>query len=359
MSSNSAQKLVNKMLNLGFAMESVVDLHLEMIRTQQSLAEMLWNHVKDSKSDTVQVKKGGERKKWLIVGEKNLSQCWMYRVEQKKHFLEKLGCEVRCIDQEELRHWSFTHDILWADAVIFCRLAAKYPVFRAISFAKKCGLKTYAEIDDLIFTSDYPAEFESYGGTIPIEQYRNLCIDYPLRREVLNAVDEIIVSTKVLADTCKNILKNENKTIHVLPNLPLVELEQIARLPITENSNVDEGSEIKIALTSGTLSHKQILKESIYPVLLEMLKNYSNLKLLVVGHIDLPSAFQKYASQITSVPFTSYSDYLTLLKKASIALVPLRCTQQPMRKVRLSGWKPASAVSRDLFASSCLHRCHH
>ena len=67
---------------------------------------------------------------------------------------------------------------------------------------------------------------------------------------------------KVLADTCKNILKDENKTIHVLPNLPLAELEQIARLPITENL-IDEGSEIKIALTSGTLSHKQILKEDL------------------------------------------------------------------------------------------------
>ena len=323
MSSNSAQKLVNKMLNLGFAQERVADLHLEMIETKQRLADLLWNHSEALDSEADQNKKSGDRKKWLIIGEKNLSQCWMYRVEQKKHFLEKLGCEVRCIDQEELRHWSFTHDILWADAVIFCRLAAMYPVFRAISFAKKCGLKTYAEIDDLIFTSDYPAKFESYGGTIPIEQYRNLCIDYPLRREVLNAVDEIIVSTKVLADTCKNILKDENKTIHILPNLPLAELEQIEKLPITENLNLDEGREIKIALTSGTLSHKQILKEDIYPVLLEVLENHSNLKLLVVGHIDLPSAFQKYASQITSVPFTSYSDYLALLKKASIALVPL------------------------------------
>jgi len=86
----------------------------------------------------------------------------MYRVEQKKTFLEKLGCEVRCIDQEELHSWSFTHDALWADAIIFCRLPAMYPCLRAISFAKQCCKKTYAEIDDLIFTSDYPAEF-GYG----------------------------------------------------------------------------------------------------------------------------------------------------------------------------------------------------
>ena len=74
---------------------------------------------------------------------KDLSQCWMYRVEQKKHFLEKLGCEVRCIDQENCVTGHLP--TYGADAVIFCRLAAK-SVFRAISFAKKCGLKTYAEI---------------------------------------------------------------------------------------------------------------------------------------------------------------------------------------------------------------------
>ena len=48
--------------------------------------------------------------------------------------------------------WSFSHDVLWADAVIFCRPPAMYPYFRAISFAKECGKQTYAEIDDLLFT---------------------------------------------------------------------------------------------------------------------------------------------------------------------------------------------------------------
>ena len=178
-SSNSAQMLVSKMLELGFTRESVVDLHQEMIEIKRDLAELLWHQTRAKNKYSTEKVTPKQREKWLIVGEKALTQCWMYRVEQKKTYLEQLGCEVRCIDQEELRSWSFSHDILWSDAVIFCRLPAMYPYFRAISFAKECGKQTYAEIDDLLFTSDYPADFESYGGTISKQQYKNSVLIIP------------------------------------------------------------------------------------------------------------------------------------------------------------------------------------
>ena len=323
MTSNSAQMLVSKMLKLGFSRSSVVQLHQEMIGIKKDLAHLLWNF--SSINNTSQSNHQSQKtlKRWLIVGEESLAQCWMYRVEQKKTFLEKLGCEVRCIDQEELRSWSFTHDALWADAIIFCRLPAMYPYLRAISFAKQCGKKTYAEIDDLIFTSDYPAEFESYGGSIPHEQYKNLCVDYPLRLGILNAADEVIVSTAVLAETCRNILDDPGKPVHVVPNLPLPELETVAALIGKEQGWKKNNDILKIALTSGTLSHKQILKESIYPCLLEVLEKHQKIELVVIGHIELPSTFTKYEKRIQSVPFTSYADYLNLLSQASIALVPL------------------------------------
>ena len=323
--SNSAQMLVSRMLNLGFARNSIVALHQDMIEIKKDLAHLLWNHssIHASSNHSKFSQKFVERRKWLIVGEKALTQCWMYRVEQKKTYLENLGCEVRCIDQEELRYWSFSHDILWADAVIFCRLPAMYPYLRAISFAKACGKRTYAEIDDLLFTSEYPADFESYGGSISIEQYKNLCIDYPLRLGMLNEVDEVIVSTQVLADTCRTSLDSTSKPIHIIPNLPLAELECAASSLLHEQEWTKEDNKLKIALTSGTLSHKQVLKDFIYPILLETLEEYPEIELIIVGHIQLPSSFTKFNSRINSVPFSSYSSYLNLLKQASIALVPL------------------------------------
>jgi glycosyltransferase involved in cell wall biosynthesis len=322
-SSNSAQIMVSKMLVLGFSRSSVIGLHQEMIEIKRDLADLLWNRSTTKENPSSEAIKQRVFKKWLIVGEKALSQCWMYRVEQKKTYLEKLGCEVRCIDHVELRSWSFSHDVLWADAVIFCRLPAMYPYLRAVSFAKECGKKTYAEIDDLLFTPDYPAEFESYGGSIPIEQYKNLCIDYPLRLGILNAVDEIIVSTTVLGETCRQVLDSSSKPIHVIPNLPLHELEHTASTLTEPQAWERSDKKLKIVLTSGTLSHKQVLKDFIYPVLLEALEKFKEIELTTVGHIELPSTFRKFKGRIHSAPFSNYSTYLNLIKQASIALVPL------------------------------------
>ena len=302
MTSNSAQMLVSKMLKLGFSRASVVQLHQEMIGIKKDLAHLIWNFSSDENTSQNNCESQKPLKRWLIVGEESLAQCWMYRVEQKKTFLEKLGCEVRCIDQEELRSWSFTHDVLWADAIIFCRLPAMYPCLRAVSFAKQCGKKTYAEIDDLIFTSDYPAEFESYGGSIPLEQYKNLCVDYPLRLGILNAADEVIVSTAVLAETCRNILDDLGKPVHVIPNLPLPELETVAASIGKEQGWIKDDDILRIALTSGTLSHKQILKESIYPCLLEVLEKYHKVELVVIGHIELPATFSNTRSESNPYP---------------------------------------------------------
>jgi len=321
--SNSAQMLVSKMIDLGFSRNSIVNLHQEMIEIKRDLAELLWTQPNIKDFSSTQRSEEITYKKWLIVGEKRLTQCWMYRVEQKKAYLERLGCHVRCIDQQDLRNWSFSHDILWADAVIFCRLPAMYPYLRAITFAKSCQKKTYAEIDDLLFTPDYPADYEAYGGSIPLEQYKNLCIDYPLRLGMLEAVDEIIVSTQVLAETCKNTLSEKNKPIHVIPNLPLNELEKLSSLSNNDEALKKSNAKINIILTSGTLSHKQVLKDFIYPALIEVLDRYKDVELTTVGHIQLPSKFLKFKSRIHSAPFSSYSTYLSLLQKASIALVPL------------------------------------
>ena len=61
----------------------------------------------------------------------------------------------------------------------------------------------------------------------------------------------------------------------------------------------------------------------IFPVLIDALERYKDLELIVIGRIELDSSFKKYQTRIHSLPYTSYSEYLSLLSQASIALVPL------------------------------------
>jgi hypothetical protein len=195
---------------------------------------------------------------------------------------------------------------------------------RAIAFAKNSGVKVFAEIDDLIFTPEYPAEFETYGGSISKEQYNNLCIDYPLRLGVLNAVDEVIVSTSVLSEYCHQYLSDSNKPIHTLNNLPLDSLIQASQsLDRGDNSRKKKES-IQIILSSGTLSHKQILNNTIFPVLVKILESYRTIKLLIIGHIEINSDLRKFEKRIQTIPFTDYSTYLDHLKASDIALSATR-----------------------------------
>ena len=320
---NSAtQRTVSMMLRFNFSREIILSYHEEMISVKKSLADLIWP--KTLKSEQLNVKdKTKKLKRWLIIGEESLKQCWLYRVEQKKRQLESIGCEVRCINHFDLNFWECSHDILWADALIVCRLAATYPVLRAISFAKNSDKKVFAEIDDLIFTPEYPAEYESYGGSISNDQYKNLCIDYPLRIGILNAADEVIVSTSVLSEYCRQYLSDSNKPIHTLNNLPLDLLTTTSNSLNKINDLRKKKEDIQIVITSGTLSHKQILNETIFPVLVNILENYKTAKLLVIGHIDVGSELKKFGKRIQSIPFTDYSTYLNLLTTSDIALVPL------------------------------------
>ena len=322
LANNATQRTVSNMLKLNFSRESVLLHHKKMISTKRSLAELVWPKTLKSSELNLQ-SKTRKLKRWLIIGEESLKQCWLYRVEQKKLQLESIGCEVRCMNHFDLNFWECSHDILWADAIIVCRLAATYPVLRAIAFAKNSGIKVFAEIDDLIFTPEYPANHESYGGSISKEQYKNLCIDHPLRIGVLNAADEVIVSTSVLSDYCHQYLSDSNKPIHILNNLPLKLLAQTSQSLDCIDKHTEQKECLQIVITSGTLSHKQILNETIFPVLVKILESHKTIQLLIIGHIEIGSGLKKFGQRVQSVPFTDYSTYLNLLKASDIALVPL------------------------------------
>ena len=322
LANNATQSTVSKMLKLNFSRESIVLHHERMISIKKSLAEQLWPTTLKSAGLNFQPKPR-ELKRWLIIGEESLKQCWLYRVEQKRLQLESIGCEVRCLNHFDLNFWECSHDIVWADAIIVCRLAATYPVLRAIAFARNSGIKVFAEIDDLIFTPEYPADYESYGGSISKEQYKNLCIDHPLRIGVLNAADEVIVSTSVLSDYCYQYLSDSKKPIHTLHNLPLELLAQTSKSLDCIDKRTEQKENLQIVITSGTLSHKQILNETIFPVLVKILESHTTIQLLIIGHIEIGAGLKEFGQRIESVPFTDYSTYLKLLKASDIALVPL------------------------------------
>ena len=139
----------------------------------------------------------------------------------------------------------------------------------------------------------------------------------------MNYADEIIGSTKVLAEKCTEALDNPKQPIHILPNLPLESLSSFSDKVDKLIEEKEKNSGKSIVLTSGTLSHKQILIETIFPVLSKLMDDYPDASLTTIGQIQLPSYFEKYQGRSCCIPFTDYESYLNQLSRADLALVPL------------------------------------
>jgi len=258
--------------------------------------------------------------RWLLIGERSLPQCWLYRVEQKRQQLERCGAEVRCIEKGDLDTWSFSQQVAWADAVLFCRTPATYGVIRALTFARHCGKRVFADIDDLVFSSAFPAPYITYGGSISRSIHRRLGLDAPLQRWPLEQADAVITSTAALADACRGASAAlADKPITVLPNLPLPELLGLAR----RLAHQPPQRAPRLVVSSGTLAHRHIWSDQLAPAIAQLLGNHPQLRLSLIGHLELPACLQPFSGRISTVPYSYYSHYLQHLAEGSIALVPL------------------------------------
>ena len=253
---------------------------------------------------------------WLLLASDDLPQCFLYRVEQKRQQLMALGCSVRIVLREVLEHWDWTESLLWADAVIVCRLPATAPVLRAIDAAHLAGLPTWYDVDDLVVDPDNGVPpLETYGGTITPHQHRSLELDVPLFATAMRACRSAIVSTPTLAKRWREL--EPTQTIEVLANLAPPELRAARRRPRRI------GRRPRLVMASGTKAHKQIWIEELAPALAELLSRHSELQLDLLGHLQLPLVLQPHADHIRCHPFSDYATYLQRLGKADIGLVAL------------------------------------
>ncbi|MFM7675863.1 MAG: glycosyltransferase [Synechococcus sp.] len=258
------------------------------------------------------------RRHWLLVATDDLPQCFLYRVEQKRQQLEGLGCQVELLLRDDLNGWGWCERLLWADAVVVCRLPATYPVLRFLALARRWGRPVYYDIDDLIFDPQHcPPPLASYGGTIDPVLHRSFSLDVPLFRRVMEQADALILSTRTLAERWLE-LTADSPPVMVLPNLAPPELLRAARPPALRAD-----TSVRLVFASGTKAHKQAWQEELAPALARVLAANPMVRLDLLGHVDLPDVLLIHSDRIRSLPYTQYERYLQQLGQADIGLVVL------------------------------------
>jgi glycosyltransferase involved in cell wall biosynthesis len=73
---------------------------------------------------------------------------------------------------------------------------------------------------------------------------------------------------------------------------------------------------------SGSRAHELDFAQIVTPIL-RIMREFSEVRLLIGGHAKLPTAFDPFQERIVTMPFMDYRGYLNFLANADINLVPL------------------------------------
>ncbi|WP_196787363.1 glycosyltransferase [Burkholderia pseudomultivorans] len=250
----------------------------------------------------------------LIVAEMSIPQCLKYRVTQKQRMIEALGVDCTVVswtDAANARSLMQTHSV-----AIFYRVPGFPPQLELIDEAKKLGVRTYWEVDDLIFDAEKYLRNANLDK-VDVETRKGVLAGVPLYRAAMLACDAAIASTTGLAHAMREAGVTE---VHVIENALDEETLRLADA-VASTPKIDDGV-VRIAYGSGTKTHDADFRVAA-PALKRVLAARPNVRLRIIGELNLPPDFDEIAGQIERLPLSNYATYLKRLAESDISIAPL------------------------------------
>ncbi|MDZ5453558.1 glycosyltransferase [Labrys sp. ZIDIC5] len=287
----------------------------------------------------------------VILANQELRQCRHYRVEQKLRQFEQAGLQAEAF--EETQAEAFIAALAGAKAALFYRVTATPAVQRAILHARALGLPTYYEIDDLLFDGRYfPPDLATYEGQITPHEHLHLQLDVPLHRFAMRLCDTAIASTSALARHMRPLVRLGRSV--VLPN----------GLDARNDAFLARGRQLQPAdkpvtlfYGSGTKAHNLDFTRELAPVLLDLLRDYPQLRLVVAGHLRLGPEFAIHAGRITRVGFVEdIGEYWSVLQACDINLAVLSPGESADCKSEIKWLEAAACAIPSVVSATATYR---
>ncbi len=288
----------------------------------------------------------------LILADLSLPQCRYYRVNQKIEQLRAAGLAVELFDHAS-EIGRFVEALPRGDAAIFYRLPALPAQLRAIAAARRAGIPTFYEIDDLVFDGRYfPDSFESYGGLIDRDVYAGLITGTALYRAAMAACDYAIASTSTLAHAMQPIVQSGRAFVH-----PNALGAQQTRLALAPPRAARQSEAVHVFYGSGTRAHNEDFEVYAAPALARVMERHPNVKLIVVGHLALPRSLAHLAARITSLePVWDVGVYWSMLAEADISIAVLKPGQVANCKSEIKWLEAAMLRVPSVVSATQTHR---
>ncbi|WP_283151034.1 glycosyltransferase [Silvimonas soli] len=251
----------------------------------------------------------------LIIAETSIPQCTKYRVTQKQQMVGGLGYPCTVLSWTDLQACTAalqTHSI-----IIFYRVPAYPQCIQLVEEARRLRARIYWEVDDLIFNEE-KYSLNSNLKELSEDMVRQLLEGARLYREMLIACGAGIASTEGIAQEMREI---GIKDVWVINNaLDRETLDAVDAL-LTQGKPRND-SVVRIGYGSGTKTHDADFRCAANAII-QILRANPQVRLRIVGELNLPAEFVEFVDQIERFPLAAYSDYLRLLSECDISIAPL------------------------------------
>ena len=251
----------------------------------------------------------------LLVVEESIPQCFRYRVQQKMDLLQELDWRYEWLSWRELAE--VKEKVHFYDVILFYRVPGFPDVINIMQYAAGLNKIMLYDLDDLIFDEQRLAEkFKGATGQLPEREQKEMLRGASIYRKAIETCSYALASTPVLAEELASIVGEGICT--VFPNtLDKGLLAHINTPPVPRSDDF-----VDIFYGSGTRTHDEDFA-TIAPVLVKILKENENVRLIIVGHLTIPPELKVFSVRIRILPIMPFDSYLTVLSQAMICIAPL------------------------------------
>ena len=279
-----------------------------------------------------------------IVADLGLQQCTKYRVAQKVELLTRLGIRVFVAGQSD--YFRAKSYLQVSTGLIFYRARFSAEFRALVTEARRCGVKTYYDLDDPIFSP------EIYAGNSNLlnltwRERKGLVAHADKYRAAMAQADVLIASTPQLARAMEFAL---SKPAFLWRNLLDDDMQSLSATILSEAKRPDR-SGFTIFYGSGSRAHDVDFGQ-ISQVLRDFLEEFAEAKLHLYGHLGSHQTKNFPEARVQISPFSSYRDYLRCLADADVSVIPLELSEFNQCK-SVVRFLDASAVNVPSIASAC------
>jgi glycosyltransferase involved in cell wall biosynthesis len=196
------------------------------------------------------------------------------------------------------------------DIVVFFRCVESVFANRFLARCKKSGVPTVYDTDDLVFDPSIADQLQllRHLKTIHVEE---LLLAY---RKFMELCDYATASTQYLCDRISAITLK--KTFLIRNGLNREQIE------IATEIDRPNRKEYLIGFLSGSNTHDVDFKQAV-PALEKILTKYPEIKLVIIGPVELPASIENFRERIQRMPYMDYRDLMRICNRLYAVIVPL------------------------------------